>query len=107
MISQNDIQQLIDTIVEKFHPEKVILFGSYARGTQDDESDIDLVVITSDEKTDVREQAAAMGTAVWNIPGPKDILVRTRKQFQEEIAAEWTVFHAAEEEGVVLFERCG
>lgn len=41
----SDIQSLCDEIVEKFHPEKVILFGSYAYGTPTEDSDVDLFVL--------------------------------------------------------------
>jgi predicted nucleotidyltransferase len=50
-ITPEGIQAIVDQIVEQFHPEKVILFGSYAYGTPDDDSDVDLLVVmeTGDE----------------------------------------------------------
>ncbi len=44
MIAESDIQSLIDSIVAKYHPVKILLFGSYATGKATDESDIDLLV---------------------------------------------------------------
>ena len=47
-----DIDSIKRMIIEKLKPldpEKVILFGSYAYGTQTDESDIDLYVVTKDK----------------------------------------------------------
>jgi len=47
-----DIETLKHEIVERLKPldpDKVILFGSYAYGTPNDESDIDLYVVTKDE----------------------------------------------------------
>jgi UTP:GlnB (protein PII) uridylyltransferase len=107
VVSREDIQKMVDLIVERFQPEKVILFGSYARGEAGPDSDVDLVVVTRDETTDVREQAVAIGSAIRQVPVAKDILVRTRRQFEQETAAYWTVFHEAAAEGVVLFERAG
>jgi predicted nucleotidyltransferase len=40
-----DIEQLADRIVREFRPEKVILFGSHARGTAGPDSDVDLLVV--------------------------------------------------------------
>src|SRR5436305_13465183 len=50
MASLSDIQALADKIVHEFHPEKIILFGSHARGDATTDSDVDLmVIIASDE----------------------------------------------------------
>jgi predicted nucleotidyltransferase len=40
-----DIQELADRIAREFQPEKIILFGSYARGNPTPDSDVDLLVI--------------------------------------------------------------
>ena len=45
MPSFNDINQLRDKIAQSLHPEKIFLFGSYALGTETEDSDIDLVVV--------------------------------------------------------------
>ncbi len=45
-ISQKAINDVVRQIAEKFHPQKIILFGSYARGKQRPESDVDLLVYT-------------------------------------------------------------
>ncbi len=47
-----DIEELKPLIIERLkplNPDKIILFGSYAYGTPNDESDIDLYVVTNDE----------------------------------------------------------
>jgi hypothetical protein len=44
-IPQETIRSLADQIVALFHPQKIILFGSYAYGTPRPESDVDLLVI--------------------------------------------------------------
>ena len=45
MISLSSIQQVCDQIVEKFHPDLVILFGSQAYGESHEDSDADLLVV--------------------------------------------------------------
>ena len=102
MVSQEDIRRMVDTLVERFHPEKVILFGSYARGTAGPDSDVDLLVV-KDTAEDPREVAATMLTAVWLVPVAKDLIVRTPAQFEQENAVYWTVVHAAAKEGQVLY----
>ena len=45
MISRKDIEELTDRIVSLFHPERIILFGSYAYGNPQPDSDVDLLVL--------------------------------------------------------------
>ena len=45
MITQNQINQVVETIVKNIQPEKVILFGSYANGNPNEDSDLDLLII--------------------------------------------------------------
>lgn len=42
---QNFLKEAIKRIIEQFHPEKIILFGSYAYGQPTTDSDIDLLVV--------------------------------------------------------------
>ena len=52
--SEESLKQIVDTIVTQYRPEKIILFGSYAYGNPDSESDLDLLIIkdTSDKFID-------------------------------------------------------
>jgi len=43
MVSEETIQEAARRLVEKFRPARIILFGSYARGTADDHSDLDFI----------------------------------------------------------------
>jgi predicted nucleotidyltransferase len=45
MLQMNDIQELANRIAWEFKPDRIILFGSYARGTPGADSDVDLLVI--------------------------------------------------------------
>jgi len=44
------IKKIIDTLVEKYHPVKIIIFGSYAYGIPDEDSDFDLLIIKDTDK---------------------------------------------------------
>jgi len=58
-----DIENIKDEIIEKLkplHPDKVILFGSYAYGTPNENSDIDLFLIKDDTKDKYFEAKAMM-----------------------------------------------
>ncbi len=45
MVTMAQIEELVRRIGQQFHPERIVLFGSYVRGRADEYSDIDLVVI--------------------------------------------------------------
>jgi predicted nucleotidyltransferase len=54
MVSSEDIRTIGRRIGHEFHPQQVILFGSYARGTASADSDVDLLVIASFEGSGFR-----------------------------------------------------
>jgi len=54
-IPQEAIDQVVEQIVEKFKPQKIIFFGSYARGNPRPESDVDMLVVMDTPLKDVRQ----------------------------------------------------
>src|SRR5437879_5751756 len=49
MVALEDIQRIADRIAERFDPERIILFGSQARGTAREHSDVDLLIVMTFE----------------------------------------------------------
>ena len=81
MVSNDQIQQMVDVIVEKFHPQSVYLFGSYARGEANDDSDLDLLVLM-DPPFFRRKRINEIRTALYKFHVPADVQV-----FQPETVA--------------------
>ncbi len=77
-ITLSDIQDVVDQIVDRFHPDKIWLFGSFAHGTPTSDSDVDLLVAMDTALRNV-QQAVEIRQAV-DFPFPVDLLVRTPKQ---------------------------
>jgi predicted nucleotidyltransferase len=75
------IHLMAERIVKKFQPEKIILFGSHARGQAGPDSDVDLLVVmpVSGSK---REKAIEVAVTLHDIPVAKDIIVSTPDDFQ-------------------------
>ena len=46
MVQSKQIEELVHQIAVAFLPQRIVLFGSHASGTADDESDVDLLIIT-------------------------------------------------------------
>jgi predicted nucleotidyltransferase len=47
VLTEETLQEIIRRVVEVAHPERIILFGSAARGDMDSNSDVDLLIIKS------------------------------------------------------------
>ena len=95
---------LIRRIAERFSPDKIILFGSRARGDAGPQSDIDLLVLFPDV-TDPHKRAAELYAALADFPQPTDIVVSTTTRFERHRNFVNTVYFPASREGTVLYER--
>jgi predicted nucleotidyltransferase len=105
MISDETLNEVKERLVQGFHPDKIILFGSQARGTADDRSDVDLLVVCkiSDGR---RSLTLAMDRALWGLRLARDIVVLTPEEFERDRLIPGTVSRYADREGKVLHGNC-
>lgn len=104
MISQVKIQEIISKIVEGYNPEKIILFGSYANGTANDNSDIDLLIIKdTDEDTISREMAVSR--LLDGIGVAYDILVYNHKEVNEFSKKDYSFYSQITSTGKLLWMK--
>jgi predicted nucleotidyltransferase len=103
--SHAKIRETAIRIAERFAPDRVVLFGSYARGDADEGSDVDLMVLFS-EVENPRARAAEIYTALAGCGFPKDILVSTVSRFERYRNVPNTIYWPVSREGQVLYERC-
>jgi len=101
-IPQEAIDEVVQLIAEKFHPQKIILFGSYARGKPRPESDVDLLVIMKTPLKEV-EQAIEICQQIDYRFG-LDLIVRTPKRLQERLEMGDWFLRDVVEEGKVVYE---
>jgi predicted nucleotidyltransferase len=98
------LEDVVRRIVERFHPERVILFGSYAWGRPEPDSDVDLmVVMDSDERPATRSAEISMACRPRFLP--MDILVRTPVELERRLRMNDPFVLRIVEEGRVLYER--
>ena len=102
MIDWVTIETYCERLVEHFHPEKVVLFGSYAYGKPSDDSDVDLLVILPYEGKSVRKAVEIRHKTRPRFP--VDLLVRTPEEVQERLALNDFFMREIIEKGKVLFE---
>ncbi len=97
-------QIIIDRILSISSPEKIILFGSYARGEATADSDVDLLVVYAN-LTKKRPMAVAIRRALADLMISKDVIVTTPKEIEDYGDMVGTVLRPALREGQILYER--
>jgi predicted nucleotidyltransferase len=95
---------MVGRIVRQFHPERIILFGSHARGEAGPESDVDLLVVMPVEGLKHKKQVE-IRVALHDIRIPKDIIVTTPEDFAWRKDVVGTIEYPAVREGKVLYAR--
>ena len=89
-------------IVQQFHPQKVILFGSYAYGQVTEDSDVDLLVVMDTDESPLH--AAAKIAAAIEHPFPLDIVVRTPVEFASAVRRRGVFATEVATKGITLYE---
>lgn len=102
-IARSTIDQTVAMIVERFSPERVILFGSFAYGQPTPESDVDLLVVMETSIKEV-EQAVQICQALAPRYG-LDLLVRTPETLKRRLALGDMFLQEVVGKGEVLYER--
>jgi predicted nucleotidyltransferase len=98
------IEEMVRRIVTQFNPDRVVLFGSHARGTGGPGSDADLLVIMPAQGSR-RRQATQIDLALVGIDLPADVIVVTPDDVERNRNQIGTIIHSALLEGQVLYER--
>ncbi len=100
------LAEKLDVIVsdlKKYNVEKIILFGSSARGDADEFSDIDIVVVKNTDKPFVKRLRDT--ALLCKLDEPIDILVYTPQEIEQMKKAENFFIEKVLTEGRVLYER--
>lgn len=103
-MERKEIRQMVRRIVDQFHPEKIILFGSHARGDAGPDSDVDLLIVMP-FRGSKREKQLEVRLALRGIDIPKDIVVTTPEEFLWRQEVPGTIERPAALEGKVLYAR--
>jgi predicted nucleotidyltransferase len=98
------LPEVIDRIERQFHPLRIILFGSWARGEARPDSDIDLLVVLS-KVEHKRKAAIQIGNSLSNLPISKDIIVTTPEEIAKYGRTVGDILRPALEEGKIIYER--
>ena len=103
MVTQQTILQAARILGEAAAPARVILFGSYARGEADDDSDLDFLVVTP-EVVARHAEAVRLRRALRGLGLAADVLVASESEVAGWATIPGSVLHQAVTEGRVLFD---
>jgi uncharacterized protein len=96
------IRRYARAVAEEFHPDKIILFGSYAYGTPNEDSDVDLLVIMP-----AWNQLSQAFRIRWRLsaPFPLDLIVRTPKEMAWRLEEGESFLTTIVSKGKVLYRK--
>lgn len=104
VIDQELIEEVIRTIVDAFHPKRIVLFGSHARADAGPDSDLDLMVEMETGMRHLDRMVAVCGL----FPGrrwPLDVVVYTPAEIARDRAVIGTLLHMIESDGRTLYDE--
>lgn len=101
----DEIYALKDRIVEQLSPLKVYLFGSFAYGTPNADSDYDFYIVVDDEHVNTHEEAVKAYRAIRHErTKPVDILVGTNSTFERRKRYYSTIEQEVFGKGILLYD---
>lgn len=98
------VPTIVTRVAARFDPERIVLFGSLARGQAGRDSDIDLLVVFS-TLAEPRATAAALRLAVADVPAPVDFLVTDLQEIERRGDIAGPALGSALRDGTVVYAR--
>lgn len=107
MYTSNDIQFITDFIAKEINPEEIILFGSYARKSPSDDSDLDLLVLMKEEipRDEKRKLLYQIREMLFSKDYQADIVLNSKDNYDKYKKYIGTIFNSVYKEGIVLWKR--
>ena len=97
------LKEAVRKIIDNFNPEKIILFGSYARNEADEGSDIDFLIVEKTVKDRVAEMVR-LNRILSPLRIPVDLLVVSEEMFDYWSSTPGSVYYNALTEGKTIYE---
>ena len=104
MIGQDKISEIVKKIASGYNPEKIILFGSYATGNPNEDSDLDLFVI-KDTDLPRPQRTVQVRKMLYGSMIPIDLIVYTPKEIDESRENRFSFVYKVLNTGKTLYER--
>ncbi len=106
-LNRETIQAITQLIVERFQPEQIILFGSVARGEEDENSDLDLMVVLRPGEEPPRRGNPIHAAISEQFLLPVDLLIRSYETFTTYRPNPNSMLSRMLEDSEILYDRQG
>jgi uncharacterized protein len=97
------LAEIVRRLVEVYRPDRILLFGSVARGDAGPDSDYDLMVVVPDDTPPEQQRSMAGYRAVRHLGVARDIFVSTAGNFRRQLHLKASFPSTVVREGVVLY----
>ena len=104
MIENRQIDEIVNRIASSYNPDKIILFGSYARGNYSENSDLDFILI-KETTAPKHRRGVEVRKLFFGIPIPMDFKIYTSAEFNNELANKYSFLSSAIKGSKILYER--
>lgn len=104
LVSEPQLQAIVERIVGCAHPRRIYLYGSHAYGRPHTDSDVDILVVVDTSSTPRHKQAAQVYASLRGLRMPVEIKLDTTEEFERRANWQSTVERQAVAKGRVLYD---
>lgn len=104
MIDNDIIEEVKKRLIDTFNPVEIYIFGSYAWGSPDEESDLDLLIVV-DHYEDKYKALVEGYKALESMPIPKDILIFNKAEFEQCAENKTKICYVVRKKGKLIYAR--
>jgi predicted nucleotidyltransferase len=97
------LAEIVRRLVDAFHPERIYLFGSWARDDAGPDSDYDIMVVVPDSAPPERKNSRLAYEVLWGTGSAADVLVWTREAFESRLHLRASLPSTVLSEGRLLY----
>ena len=105
MITQNQINEVVQRIAVGYDPDKILLFGSYALNSANENSDLDIIVIKNSNQP-IHKRIYEVKMLLLDITYPVDIIVYTSHEIDNDKNRKFSFIYNVLKTSKVVYERC-
>lgn len=106
ILNNKDIEIIKEKIANKFNPKKIYLFGSYAYGNPNEDSDLDILVI-DDRSKNIKQEAFEISKSLYPRNYGLDVICCDEESFNVRLKNKWMLYREIANRGKLLYERRG
>ncbi|PRX19657.1 nucleotidyltransferase-like protein [Orenia metallireducens] len=106
LITSDEISLIVNRLLIAYHPniKSIYLFGSYAWGTPNEDSDLDIMVVLKESEQNPHKRVVKGYKSLRGIMTPTDLIVYTQEEYQKLLEDEFSFCNHIVKEGKKLYE---